>query len=176
MVNFTPRPLYPTPSGWAPELDWMFWRRVKSPSRTTSRSPDRPACNLVAIPTERLRLQTMNLHVARNNPHHMYQTVASPDKTVQNTRKISLGPAVTAPTEPTRTVLQSRDAATRSRRAELHLHPVCEAPVAGHCRTELLHRTASKSSQRWNLWHSVTARHTDPVSTSGVLFNLLGNA
>jgi hypothetical protein len=115
MVKFTPRPLYPTPNGWAPEPDWTFWRSAKSPARTTIRSPDRPARNLVAIPTEILRLKTMNPHDARNNPHHMYQIVASPQKNVQNTRKISLGPAVTAPTDPTRTAPQSRDAATRSR-------------------------------------------------------------
>jgi len=58
----------------------------------------------------------MNLHDTRNTPHQMHQTAASPEKNVQNTRKISLGPAVTAPTDPTRTVPQSRDTATRSRR------------------------------------------------------------
>ena len=87
MINFTPRPLYPTPTGWTPEPDWMFWGSAKSPTRTTIRSPDRAARNLIAIPTELLRLQTMNLHDARNNPHRMYQTVASPEKNVQNTAK-----------------------------------------------------------------------------------------
>jgi hypothetical protein len=58
--SFTPWPLYPrhkTPvlteheTGWVVECDLKFWRRHNSPALVGIRTPDHPACNLVAVPS-----------------------------------------------------------------------------------------------------------------------------
>jgi hypothetical protein len=36
---------------WAPQPVWTFWRRTKSLSPTGIRTPDRPACSVVAVST-----------------------------------------------------------------------------------------------------------------------------
>jgi hypothetical protein len=57
-VVFTPRPLYPgqrtavlteRDTGWVVERDWKFWRRDNSPALVGIRTPEHPACNLVAV-------------------------------------------------------------------------------------------------------------------------------
>ena len=64
VVNFTPQSLYPweitrvhikLEAGWAPELIWTFWRRVKYFARTGIWTPDSSSRSPVTLPTTLLR-------------------------------------------------------------------------------------------------------------------------